>query len=235
MVVFPLPVSPQSEEAEATRDLIQHVGKVVKEGLGGWEWEGVGLCLGVGEIDDVQVWEDCATDWGLEFVQVRGQSSETARNEFGEKMGIPRVTEALEANDWSQTTGALGSDFGDFEEPLDDEDDVADVKDPSGSQDPDLDPESLDFGVDHEDFAGLKRAIWSAGHEEDDGDEDFRNGEPSTKDVGRHDDKLDEAEVDKIEGMMRKLQAVRDLGAGLPEDQRKRMAAKAVGEVMKEL
>lgn len=35
--------------------------------------------------------------------------------------------------------------------------------------------------------------------------------------------------------MMLKLSAVRDMAAGLPEDQRRRMAARAVGEVMREL
>lgn len=58
-------------------------------------------------------------------------------------------------------------------------------------------------------------------------------GGSSSKEV--EDNKLDEAEIQKLEGMMRKLQAVRDMSAGLPEDQRKRMAAKAVGEVMKDL
>lgn len=58
------------------------MGKVVKEGLGGWEWDGVRLCLGIGEIDDVDEWEDCCAEWGLEFVQVRSQNI-AARNEFG--------------------------------------------------------------------------------------------------------------------------------------------------------
>ncbi len=97
VVVFPLP-SPSSPPAEphsgdggsgkvapsvtAARDLIQGVGRVVREGLGGWEWDGVGLCLGVGEVDDVDEWEDCCAEWGLEFVQVRSQSV-PGRNEFG--------------------------------------------------------------------------------------------------------------------------------------------------------
>lgn len=34
---------------------------------------------------------------------------------------------------------------------------------------------------------------------------------------------------------MRKLQAVREAGDGMPEEQRRRMAARAVGEVMKDL
>lgn len=82
VVVFPLPAQPQSDEAKAARELIQHVGKVVKDGLGGWSWDGVGLCLGVGELDDVDEWEDCCAEWGLEFVQVRSQTV-AGRNEFG--------------------------------------------------------------------------------------------------------------------------------------------------------
>jgi alpha- and gamma-adaptin-binding protein p34 len=84
MVVFALPTDPKSDEANATRELLKEVGKVVKDGLGGWAWEGVGLCLGIGEIDDTDEWEDCAAACGLEFVQVRAQGSEK-RNEFGGK------------------------------------------------------------------------------------------------------------------------------------------------------
>ncbi|KAH8664205.1 hypothetical protein BX600DRAFT_463981 [Xylariales sp. PMI_506] len=233
VVVFPLPTKPQSDEGEAAKELIRHVGTVVKEGLGGWNWDGVGLCLGVGEIDDVDEWDDCAAEWGLEFVQVRAKSVES-RNEFGEKTGIPRALEALEANDWSQAGGELGSDFGDFEDPLG-EDDLEDSDSTKGAA---LDPESLDFGFDREDFAGLKHAIWNPGQQQPD-EEDFLNGEPSNrtgtaKDT-KEDVKLDDSEIQKIEGMMRKLQAVRDMSAGLPEEQRKRMAAKAVNEVMKDL
>lgn len=91
VVVFPLPINTGTgtgedtnvqDNATAARDLIRGVGKVVKEGLGGWEWDGVRLCLGVGEIDDVDEWEDCCAEWGLEFVQVRSQNV-PARNEFG--------------------------------------------------------------------------------------------------------------------------------------------------------
>ncbi|KAF7536415.1 hypothetical protein G7054_g4526 [Neopestalotiopsis clavispora] len=237
VVIFPLPSKSDGDEARAARDLIEHVGKVVKEGLGGWQWEGVGLCLGFGELDDVDEWDECAAENGLEFVQVRAKMSE-ARNEYGEKTGIPRVREALEANDWAHIDGDLGSDFEDFEAALDgDNDETTDPAiDSLGNQDPDLDPESLDFGFDKADFEGLKRAIWNSGQEPE---EDFMNGEPAkptTQTTGSSEDvALDDNEIQKLEGMMRKLQAVRDMSAGLPEDQRKRMAAKAVGEVMKDL
>ncbi|KAI2602201.1 hypothetical protein GGR54DRAFT_625332 [Hypoxylon sp. NC1633] len=228
VVVFSLPVESQSDQAKATRELIRNVGKVVKDGLGGWSWEGVSLCLGVGEIDDVDDWEDCCAEWGLEFVQVRNQST-AGRNEFGEKTGIPRALEALESNDWSQVSACdLGPDIEDFEAELGISKDTD-----ADNKGPDLDPEDLDFGVDRDDFAGLKQAIWNSG---EDNEEDFLNGEPSSKTSEKDaSDKLDDEDLRKIERMMVKLQAVRDTSAGLPEDQRKRVAAKAVAEVMKEL
>ncbi|KAH6652143.1 alpha and gamma adaptin binding protein p34-domain-containing protein [Truncatella angustata] len=234
VVVFPLPQKSDSDEAQAARDLIQHVGKVVQEGLGGWQWEGVSLCLGIGENDDVDEWDEHAAESGLEFVQVRAKSTET-RNEYGEKTGISRAREALEANDWAQMDEDLGSDFGDFEESLDVNDETGQPG-TSGDKAPDLDPESLDFGFDKADFEGLKRAIWNSGQEDA---EDFMNGEPSRRgvaaEVDGEDVKLDDDEIQKLEGMMQKLQAVKDMSAGLPEEQRKRMAAKAVNEVMKDL
>ncbi|KAL1845033.1 hypothetical protein VTK73DRAFT_1307 [Phialemonium thermophilum] len=188
--------------------------------------------------------EDLCAEWGLEFVHAplgaAAAAGEGVRNEFGEKVGIPRVREALESNNWSQATG-----FGDDDDDDDDPDgvDVEDAapaarRDVSGptsgrSQDDedkdedgaDFDPETLDFGFDREDFAGLRQAIWSAGREGEEGDD---GGEGQEKVLGEED-------VEKLEGMMRKLLAVRDMSAGLPEEQRRRMARQAVGEVMKEL
>ncbi|KAI1273011.1 hypothetical protein F5Y07DRAFT_378115 [Xylaria sp. FL0933] len=240
MIVFTLPVHAHSDEGKSSQELIKQVGKVVKDGLGGWSWDGVGLCLGVGEIDDVDLWEDCCAESGLEFVQVRSQST-PSRNEFGEKTGIPRALEALEANDWvSATLSDLGSDFSDIDAEME-----AQKKQRQGAdEDPeavDLDPENLDFGFDREDFEGLKRAIWNAGKEDG---EDFMNGESSSASAtvegdkriaGEAEDSLDDEDIQKMERMMAKLQAVRDTNAGLPEEQRKRAAAKAVAEVMKEL
>ncbi|KAI1738456.1 hypothetical protein F4680DRAFT_180164 [Xylaria scruposa] len=234
IIVFALPVLSQSEEGKSSKELIQHVGKVVKDGLGGWGWDGVGLCLGVGEIDDVDVWEDCCAESGLEFVQVRNQST-PSRNEFGEKTGIPRALEALEANDWENATAEdLGSDFEDIDAYLEARKETG--KDPEG---PGLDPEELDFGFDREDFEGLKRAIWNAGKEdnEDVPDDDPKaTSENMEKKAGEtEEESLDDEDIRKMERMMAKLTAVRDTNAGLPEDQRKRAAAKAVAEVMRDL
>lgn len=170
-------------------------------------------------------------------------------------MGIARVLEALEANDWTGD-GAPDADS-DAEEaasglprksrPLaaGDDDDEFDLDD----------PESLDFGFDKADFEGLKQAIWNLEQERandaEDADEgaekakdgnggegsadkqgEKKNGEEGAKDDGED---ISGEEVEKLERMMRKLQAVRDMSAGLPLEQRQRMARKAVGEVMKDL
>jgi hypothetical protein len=187
-----------------------------------------GVGDGVGDGEELDEWEDLCAEWGLEFVHVaeagveigKGKAGEEGkRNEFGERMGLARVMEALEANDWSG--GGMGGEG--------EEDDFAGVEakgQRDGDEDDDFDPEKLDFGFDREDFLGLRKAIWSGG-----GDGD---GKGSRGDADE-DEEVGEEDVQQLERMMMKLQAVRDASAGLPEEQRKRMAARAVGEVMKEL
>ncbi|KAM0280057.1 hypothetical protein ACHAQH_004253 [Verticillium albo-atrum] len=207
VLVFPL-----AGGVERTRGMIEQVGRVVRDGLDGWSWDGVGIAVGVGKGEADEEWEEICGGVGLEFVQVRGAEEDKGKNEFGEKMGIHRVLEALEANDWDQAEipSDLEEDFGDLQDGKDD------------------DPESLDFGVDRADFEGLREAIWGL-------DNDGTADDKATA-SGAQEEPLDEAaEVEKLESMMRKLQAVRDMGAGLPEEQRKKMAAKAVNEVMKDL
>ncbi|GKT40969.1 uncharacterized protein ColSpa_01150 [Colletotrichum spaethianum] len=174
-------------------------------------------------------------------------------------MGIPRVLEALESNDWDAADDLDGG-----PSDLDSDADstaglprkrrpLADGDGDGDEEDFDLDPESLDFGFDKSDFEGLKKAIWNLEQEQqldadvaDDDKDGKKDAERETsgekkakegagKDGDGEDEELDGDEVEKIERMMRKLQAVRDMSAGLPEDQRRRMAKKAVGEVMKEL
>ncbi|KUI63863.1 Increased recombination centers protein 6 [Cytospora mali] len=249
IVVFAIPTTASSTE---TKELIREVGNVVKRGLGGWAWDGVGLGIGVGEVahlDDLDVWDEACGNAGLEFVHLAPSAAAAApdaKNEYGEKMGIARVLEAIESNEWDSLAGDM-SPLGDSEN----EDEL------------ELDLENMDFGFDKEDFVGLRAAIWEARMErvwDGDGDgkgetADKSNSEdvPSADEVGDKDevddkneggdkgdkdevgDELGDEDVQKVEEMMRKLLAVKDMSAGLPEDQRKRMAAKAVGEVMREL
>ncbi|KAK0619752.1 hypothetical protein B0T14DRAFT_537419 [Immersiella caudata] len=241
LVVFNVGVPPSPSSGGApegkteTKEFISHVGRVVREGLGGWEWDGVLLAVGVGDLskgeegeEEIDEWEDVCTEWGLEFVHVphtQGSAGEgEGRNEFGERMGVARALEALQANDWGGGGGGddeVGEEFGGF------------VPGEGGDENlGEFDAESMDFGFDREDFVGLKKAIWSAGRE--DGMEVDGEGSEAKK-GGDEDEEMDDGDVQKLERMMLKLQAVRDRTAGMSEEQRKRIAKQAVGEVMKEL
>ncbi|KAL7922511.1 alpha and gamma adaptin binding protein p34 domain-containing protein [Trichoderma austrokoningii] len=218
---------PNEKPAALTGDdqppsLIRHVGSVVQKGLGGWEWDGVRLAIGVGE-GDVDEWDELCAEAGMEFVQLK--SGQVEKNEFGEKTGIPRVREALESNDWEQLDGG---------DPLSDLDDAHSDKS-DGAED--FDPESLAFGVDRSDFEGLRMAIWETSRRETD-DSNATPDQPKATDADTKDEEdgeLGDEDIAKVEKMMRKLQAVRDMGEGMGEAQRKRLAAKAVEEVMREL
>ena len=157
------------------------------------------------------------------FLSYLGVLCTLTRTNRAEKVGIPRVREALESNDWAQLDDSPLSDFGDFEA-----DSSKDVN-PSSANDPDLDPENLDFGYDKADFEGMRKAIWdnAAPPPPADGDDKIKAEAPK-EEVGDED-------VVAVERMMRKLQAVREAGEGMGEEQRKRMAARAVKEVMDSL
>lgn len=47
------------------------------------------------------------------------------------------------------------------------------------------------------------------------------------------DDEDQAAQVEELERMMSKLSGIRDLAAGMPEEQKKKFAAKAVNDLMK--
>jgi hypothetical protein len=138
-------------------------------------------------------WEDVAMGLGWEFVEF-GQKG---KNEFGEKQGVERVREALEAGEWEESGDGLAGEDGDGEE-----------------------DEFGDFGREEAEMTaelfGLKASL--LGEEDEDGEGE---GYGNEKD-----------QVDDLDKMMSKLMAVREQSADLPEAQRKRMAAKAVRELM---
>ncbi|EFE39729.1 conserved hypothetical protein [Trichophyton verrucosum HKI 0517] len=139
----------------------------------------------------------------------------SARNEFGgnisillELMGIARVQEVLETHQWSS----------------------------SSSDEVEQDLESLSLRGDQEstggftleanelerEMAGLRLAI-NNNMDNDDIDEEF-------KEMG--DDSL---QVEQLEGLMLRVQAIKEMGADLPDQERKRFAAKAIKDLMKDI
>jgi hypothetical protein len=105
---------------------------------------------------------------------------------FVEPIGLERLKEALESNDW-EGANQLGEDF-----TLDDLDDDED-EDGEGSIGFDIDPAEME-----EEMAGMKRAIYGGG-------------------LGLEEDETEQdEEVEKLQTMMLKMQAVRGKYCTLP-------------------
>ena len=192
-----------SEDAEKTMEALQEV----VETHAGYGVESVMLAVGLPpagegaglEKERREDWDDAAMQFGFEFVEFAAKGS----NEFGEKLGLDRLREALEANEWADAgdeDDALGlggegdDDFGDF-----------------GHEEAEMTAELF----------GLKASLLGEDEEDDRGFGDSADGEGDQK-----------GQVDDLDKMMSKLMAVREQSADLPEAQRKRMAAKAVRELM---
>jgi hypothetical protein len=73
------------------------VGSIVQKGLGGWEWDGVRLAIGIGE-GDADEWDELCTEAGLEFVQLKSGLSD--KNEFGGKMTPKKIPHILLTTYW---------------------------------------------------------------------------------------------------------------------------------------
>lgn len=125
------------------------------------------------------------------------------RNEFWEKTGFERLKEALEANEWAMT--AIEEDDLDFEDlDLGDDDDVHGF--------------ARDEAEMTAELFGMKAAL--AGSDFEPGAEEF---EPPDR---------QENQVEDLDRLLGKLLAVKEQSQNLPEAQRKKMAAKAIKELM---
>lgn len=182
------------------------------------EWEG--LCADVGGWE----WIDGAID-----DDEHGDSGER-RNEYGERIGLARLKEALEANEWES-----GDADGDGELGEGGSDDDGGVGFDLGLEGADADIEGdvggvggVGFGKEAEE---MQKEIWSL-------KDAVKRGEGKGVDGGEKEEDEEEGgddEVQVLESMMLKMQAVRDMGADMPEAQRRRFAAEAVRDVMKNL
>lgn len=130
----------------------------------------------------------------------------TGKNEYGEKLGPERAKEALEANEWSASS---------LED--DDEDGIGDMDDEQAQMNAEL--------------WGLKASLLDPDNE---GDED----EGSALQIEGMEQMM--SQLMAIKGMIRKYIAAADdanntteTTAGMPENERKRYAARAVDDLMK--
>ncbi|KAF7909320.1 uncharacterized protein EAF01_003038 [Botrytis porri] len=204
IVCFRKPVD--EAELQAIKILLESVAEVVKEGCG-YTWDGVCLAVAMPQSTTPYLeksfdeWEELCQEHGFEFVDFESKG----RNEYSEPMGLERLKEALEANEWEGgDDDGEGIDLGDFE-------------------DDDDDNKSIGFGIEAAELEvemfGMKQAI---------------NGESSKK-TNPDEEVESEDGVEQLEALMLRMQAVKDMGADLPEAERKRFAAKAVNDIMKTL
>ncbi|KAI9842158.1 MAG: hypothetical protein M1837_007445 [Sclerophora amabilis] len=197
-------------------------------------------------------WEDLCRDiGGFEYVDAEASGT---RNEFGEwqnikphggkadpvflddseQVGIARAREALEANDWEDD-----EDGDELSGLLDDELGTTTKGGGGGEEDEGiLEAETQEvwremFGM-REAIAGIDRT----GHEDENGgdvndDEEKTSGKEEEEE--EEEDEDEDVKVEQLEAMMKKMLAVRDMGADLPEKERRRLAARTVNEIMESM
>lgn len=104
-------------DAQVVEETMKAIKEVVEKHVGyGWD----GACLAVAMKQSVvpgleksgEEWEDSCREYGFEFVDGEGEG----RNEFGEVVGVERVREALEANEWESLDDAEDLNLEDGEE-----------------------------------------------------------------------------------------------------------------------
>ncbi|KAI9749413.1 MAG: hypothetical protein M4579_006879 [Chaenotheca gracillima] len=147
-------------------------------------------------------WEDMCRELG-NFEYIDAEA--TGKNEFGEVVGIERAREALEANDWEGEDELLSANDLGLEEERENEEGV-------------ISGEAVEVW---REMFGLRESIVA------------QTQEGGSEREGKGNDEDDEeVQVDKLEAMMRKMMAVKDMGAGMSEADRRRLAARTVNEIM---
>lgn len=168
------------------------------------EWEDLGRECGGWEYIDGAIPLSVSGD-GSKGGEKRKEGVQT--NEYGEKVGMDRLVEALEANEWESGVGG------------------AELDDDDGEEEEEREVLSEELS--------LERDLGLVGGNAEEGTE-LREGLLDRKDGNEADPGGDE-DVMALESMMMKMQAVKEIGADMPEAERKKFAAKAVREVMKNI
>jgi len=200
-------------DLETIRTLLTTIYEVIEHHVGDAYVTSEPLLLAVGVqqtakpslVMESEEWEDlCGECGGWEWIdgeldgtsEMKSGAKEERRNKFGERVGLERLKEALEANEWEG--GGVDADA---------------LSDGLGHGD---DGCGAEMGQMEREMTGLKMAVNGDG------------GEDGEEEVGGEG-------VEEMERMMLKMQAIKDMGADMPEAERRKFAAKAVREIMKTL
>jgi hypothetical protein len=164
---------------------------------------------------DQEAEEDKCMEFDFEYINYTA----SGQNVFGEKVGFARLQEALQTTQWTSSGSGHGEDDGDGE------DDIAAMLaafDAEGAGMTGTDREEAEWTA--EMFA-VKSALHEQGDTDDEHEDSGDDGAITA----------DESQVDDLELLMGRLLAVREQSIGLPEEQRKRMAAQAVSDAVRNL
>ncbi|EEH45848.1 uncharacterized protein PADG_01998 [Paracoccidioides brasiliensis Pb18] len=204
--------------------LVVLVGKLEggKKGEGKGKSGAEGLdSLGSGDYGDAQEqimvfstrwWEEQMSEMGhfeLEVVTWDPKEEETKekRNVFGELEGMARIREVLHTNEWTSSNhGDLSANF------------LLESDEESG-----FDKEVSEL---EREMFGLRLAIEKGC--------DY-NGDNEGEGGIRNDSDVDELHVENMDGLMLRMQAIKDMAAELPEAERKAFAVKAINDIMKDM
>ncbi|KKZ61694.1 hypothetical protein EMCG_03803 [[Emmonsia] crescens] len=167
-----------------------------------------------GELEQVvefgaRWWEEELSEMGhfeLEVVAWDPKAEEEdKRNIFGELQGMSRIREVLQTNEWTSTS--QGDLSTDF------------LQDSDGETGFDKEANELE-----REMFGLRLAIEKGGDQTSASEPDLKN-----------DDDEDGLHVEKMDGLMLRMQAIKDMAAELPEADRKAFAVKAINNIMKDI
>lgn len=208
---------------------IEALRKVARACPGGSGWDGVvmGVCMpsltvgGSEKEDGDEAWRDVLLSAGVEDVVFADSGR---RSEDGEVQGVERIKEALECLDWSS-----GGDFG-----------------IGGDVDVGWDSDAELGKAEEEDDDGFGEFVKAEKRAEKSSEErgelgvigDEMRGEidglrEAIEAVRMGEDEDEEMGVERLEQIMGKLKAVREMGVDLPMEERRRIASKAIEELMR--
>ncbi|KAI5286676.1 hypothetical protein KEM54_006600 [Ascosphaera aggregata] len=195
------------------------------------------------ELSQMGIFELEAIGWdGSPSLPTIPGNEKGKRNQFGELTGMERALQILEVHEWESTPieDADDSDNSDGEDRNEDEKQKRrqsqrnsviagllgrdSVEDSDTQTAFDADMRGLDF-----EMANLHMSLMdSVGHE------DYRDDDQHLSDHGTHDVVGEDVQVEQFEGLMQRLQSLRDMNTSdLPYEERKRLARKAVEDIMR--
>lgn len=205
IVCFKKPVNQAG--LEEVKDLLKCMSQVIKQSSS-LVWGGICLAVAMPQTlmphleKDFEDWQDLCQESGFEFIDFGMKG----RNQYSELMGLDRIKEALQANDWENDYELRECDS--------DIDELGEFNDGT--------------------FSGFQIEAAKLEKEMQEMRIEMRQNQNSVERESETSSNFEE-EVEKLEAIVSKIQIIRDSTVDLPITEKKRMAAKLMSEVVDKL